>query len=261
MRAPIIQSTTNYNKFKCFDSNREVNKGHLKRLKESITTKNLLYLFPIVVNKNWFVVDGQHRLHAATELGLEVFYIIDNDVTQADIAMVNNNRKGWAAKDYIKFYKNEGHEAYERLDKLLTSYPLSIICAIRLMKAGTSLYWSGGGYDSRDMKTGNIGCDNYHTAKSVCEILKPLKEIVRYAYRPDFVLELKRLFVDNKLNPEETKQKLVNGAHLFPDESAYYDPAATRVLKLLLAPEHRGHSIEEVGRILKSQQIAMNKTA
>jgi disulfide oxidoreductase YuzD len=252
MKTPTIQATTNYERFKLFASNREVDRKHLLRLMESIRNKNLLYLFPIVVNRDKEIVDGQHRLQAAKELKVPVYFIIDNNVTKADIAMVNNNRKGWVAKDYIKFYVQEGYEAYERLDKLLKNYPLTIIGAVKLMRSGPTSYTRGGGHESTKVKSGQITCEEYHTAKTICEILKPLREHVKYCYRPDFTLDLKRLFVKHKLKAEEVQRRLMGGKHLFPDESFHNDPTTTRVLKQLLDPEQKGHSAEEVDLILSN---------
>ena len=60
-----VLSTTDYAKFKTLQGNRDVNKLHVSRLKESFKTAYLLS--PIVVNQYYEIIDGQHRYEAAKE--------------------------------------------------------------------------------------------------------------------------------------------------------------------------------------------------
>ena len=72
--------------------------------------------FPIVCKKKGnklVVLDGQHRLTTAIQLGIVFYYIvIDFDF---EVAKVNNTQQGWKARDYAEKYAYNGHEQYTTL--------------------------------------------------------------------------------------------------------------------------------------------------
>lgn len=81
-------STKNYDVFTMHASNREINILNIKKIKASLCARNMLHLRPIVVNKKMEIKDGQHRFLAAKELGLEIFYQIDDDGEDYDIVLL-----------------------------------------------------------------------------------------------------------------------------------------------------------------------------
>ena len=244
MKAPVIKSTKNYDQFKRFDSNREVNKGHFKKLVDSVKAKNLLHLFPIVVNVDFEIIDGQHRLSVARELGVPIYFLIDDEVTKVDIALVNNNRKQWSVRDYINFHDKEGLKPYKSLNYLLANYPrLTVMAAVKMMKPNTKKYWDtgaargvGGGNDSMKVKTGVIVDDHFAEAKMICEIAQSIYKQVNYIFRADLMLDLKKLVIENKLKKEWSISLLKGKAHKFPKNSNYYDLTASRLLEDILTP-------------------------
>lgn len=251
MKAPTIQHTKNYDRFKRFNSNREVNKNHLKRLKDSIKAKNLLYPFPIVVNSDMEIVDGQHRLTAAKELGLPVYFIMDDDVTQADIAMVNNNRKGWTAMDYVQFYREQGYEPYKKLNTLLKKYPVNVIGAARLLRPYEGVGSVGGGSDSLRVRAGTIVATDYAIACDVCEVAVILYNHVEYAFRTDLLTDLKRLMQKYNLSKEYCIQRLRVGGKVLPKTCAANDPQPCYILRNILVENAPRHSVDDVKRILR----------
>ena len=70
-----IQHTTNYNQFKLVQFNREKSAHHISQIKKKIKENNLLHLHPILVNLKGEVIDGQHRLQAAQELEVPIYYL------------------------------------------------------------------------------------------------------------------------------------------------------------------------------------------
>lgn len=101
--APQIQRTKDYSIFKMVRFNREKNKRHIESVKKIIAKENLLHLHPILVNEYMEVIDGQHRLEAAKELGVEVFYIKDK-ISYDHILHSNLFQKKMSLEDVIKFY-------------------------------------------------------------------------------------------------------------------------------------------------------------
>jgi ParB-like nuclease domain len=103
MSIPIIQKTDDYSIFKYIGFNREKNKNHIDSLKKILQKENLLHLHPILLNEKMEVVDGQHRLEAAKELGLEIFYIVSN-LSYDHILNSNLFQKRLSLNDVIKFF-------------------------------------------------------------------------------------------------------------------------------------------------------------
>ena len=99
-----MNQTTDYSLFKDVSSNRDVDRKHVKKLVNSIREKNLLEVNPIIVNEKLEVLDGQHRLEAAKQLKVPIYYVISSDVTHNDISRLNSNKKNWLLMDYINYY-------------------------------------------------------------------------------------------------------------------------------------------------------------
>jgi hypothetical protein len=103
MEAPQILKTKDHSIFKSVDFNRNKNKKHIRDVVKIIKKENLLHLHPILVNNKMEVIDGQHRLEAAKELGLEIFYI-QSDLSYEHILSSNLIQKNASLNDVIKFY-------------------------------------------------------------------------------------------------------------------------------------------------------------
>ena len=70
----MIVKTTDYSIFKKINGNRGISHSHVTKLTAAIARRNLLQLFPIIVNEKMEIVDGQHRLWAAKRLKLPIYY-------------------------------------------------------------------------------------------------------------------------------------------------------------------------------------------
>lgn len=255
-KIPKISFTTNYGMFKRINSNREINKNHLRKLKAGIQAKNLLYLFPIVVNKDMEIVDGQHRLKASEELRLPIYYIIDNSITKADIAMVNSNRKGWSAKDYISFYAEEGKKPYKHLQELL-EYPITIMTGIKLLDKTSTSYYDGGSMTQK-MRAGNINSENYNLAILICDLCAKLnKDGLQYATTAPFMMDVKNAILKSELPHKQCVNKIQEMKHVFP-EILEIGETCLKILRNLLEPatkEKRGMlSMDELEEIAKAQK-------
>lgn len=109
--ANTVHTTRDYGMFKELEGNRNLNPLHLKRLKASMESK---YLFsPIIVNEDYAVIDGQHRLHCAQELGLPVYYIVCKGYGLREVQILNASSQNWNADDYMQGYCDLGYKDYE----------------------------------------------------------------------------------------------------------------------------------------------------
>lgn len=128
-----VFSTKNYEIFSSLDGNRIVNPLHVKKIADSMKIKVLF--IPIIVNEEFQVIDGQHRLEARKQLGLEVPYIICPNYTLEDVHRANSNHKTWNAIDFLKGYAEAGVEDYKFLLEIYESYDgkLAINTILRLI--------------------------------------------------------------------------------------------------------------------------------
>lgn len=127
-----VKSTTNYSMFKFREDNRDrIDKAHVKRIAESIESRNLLNLRPITVNPAMEVLDGQHRLLAAQSLGVEVFYQIQEELRSEDIILMNI-AKSWGTVDYLNYYVKNGYTEYQKLQSFMKENNISLKVALGL---------------------------------------------------------------------------------------------------------------------------------
>jgi hypothetical protein len=117
-----VEKTKDYSIFKYLLGNRPINKAHLKKLKSSIEKNNHLNLHPIVVNQNYEIIDGQHRLECAKELGIDIFFIRSNTIQDDHLIECNVNQKTFECDNYIDYFAiREKKAEYIQLKQMLES--------------------------------------------------------------------------------------------------------------------------------------------
>jgi hypothetical protein len=125
--------TKNYEIFKTHASNRPIDKGNLRKIKGSIESKNMLEFRPLIVNEKMEVIDGQHRLQAAKELDLPVYYTIDKASEIGDIILLNQNQKQWKIEDYLNYFISIGNEDYRKTNSFMIENQINLRMCIRLL--------------------------------------------------------------------------------------------------------------------------------
>ncbi len=144
-----IQRTKNYSIFKKKQENRPLDPLNLKKLIASLRVRNLMNFHPVLVNRNMEVIDGQHRIEAAKQLGLEVFYVIDEEATDEDMILINTTFKKWDLNDFLNYYIAKGNLEYLKLKEYADSKGLPIHEISRLVTGGKNRF-------SRDFKDGKF---------------------------------------------------------------------------------------------------------
>lgn len=131
-----IKKSTDYKKFKTLDFQRPVSGQHVYKLMESIKECNLLNANPIIVDKNYYIIDGQHRLAACKQLKTPVYYqVVDVDAEENSNVIINiNKHEAWTLVNYIDFHANQNNLDYERAINLSKLYNIPINIIIYLAK-------------------------------------------------------------------------------------------------------------------------------
>jgi hypothetical protein len=113
-----VYRTNDLSIFKSIDGNRVPNLQHIRRLSASVEQYGMK-CNPIIVNESFEVIDGQHRLAAAREVGTFVYYIMINGYTLREVHTLNLNQKNWTKKDFMNGYADMGIESYVKLRKFV----------------------------------------------------------------------------------------------------------------------------------------------
>lgn len=121
-----IYCTTDHNKFSLLKYNRKIDQNNVYNKKKAILRKNQLETNPIKVTKNMEVIDGQHRLQAAKELGLPIYYMIVDDFEPEDLVEMHTIQSGWKIDDYLLNQVNRGNENYIKFQQIMFQYDFSV---------------------------------------------------------------------------------------------------------------------------------------
>lgn len=198
----IVQKTNDYNQFKSLDGNRFENKLHIKRLKESMQK---MYLFsPIIVNEKMQVIDGQHRLRAISELGLDLYFIIITGYGLREVQVLNANSKVWTADDYLDGYCDLNKQNYIDYRNFKLKYKLGHNeCMVLLTDSNKNSA-------VKDFYEGLFVINNYKNAVDVAEKLYQIEPFYKGILRRSFVYAINGLLKNKNFNFNEFIGKLKN---------------------------------------------------
>lgn len=198
----LMQSTKDYEMFGHINSNRKIDKRHVKTLANLISKNNLLHLNPLIVDGYNRVVDGQHRLEAAKLLKVQVFYIKDAGINKTDIAALNSNKKNWSLVDYINFHTEEGKPGFKELRNFMALYPkLPVSSALSLVS-------TGGRHDTAAIREGSVDVGNVDQAEEIAEFLTWLHDMYDAAYSGSVAGVIRTMFNAEGFDQELFKTKI-----------------------------------------------------
>lgn len=169
-----VPSTFDYGKFKFIEGNRDVD--HVKKLEESMRECGLL-LQPILVNENMEIVEGQNRYTACMNLGLPVYYIIQQGIRLKEVKSLNSASKNWNTKNYIHSYAlGDQNINYIYVEQLMKAYPWANQSLITFAVTGVSGWGSG----TNTYKSGDFKCTEveYNNAVKVLDYVGQFEELL-----------------------------------------------------------------------------------
>ncbi len=134
----MVYETTDYDQFHLLPENRVVDPVHVRKLAGQIKEQNLLRIKPLDVTADLGVIDGQHRLAAARELGVPIFYKIGAQLNESAITALNVGQKNWAATDYLHYWTVKGRPAYVAFTEFRTRHPRLSFSNAKIMLSGAS---------------------------------------------------------------------------------------------------------------------------
>lgn len=116
-----IFSTTDYNKFKKLEGNRDVLDSRVANLICSIQERGWIRN-PIVVNEKMEIIDGQGRAEALHQLEMPIEFVVAEGATIDDCIALNIRQKNWSLTDYINSFAVRHFPDYVILDEKVKEY-------------------------------------------------------------------------------------------------------------------------------------------
>ena len=172
-----VWKTRDYSMFRRLEGNRKVLRSRVKKIKKSIEQVGYI-INPIIVNEKYEIIDGQGRLEALKELGLDVYYICEEGIGIDECISMNMNNTNWTLMDYIDSYAETGNISYVYLSQLIKAFQGKI-------HQKAILYVATGKYENSNtiIKSGNFQCaaEDYNRATRILgfltEFIEPLKRL------------------------------------------------------------------------------------
>lgn len=213
--------TTDYDIFKFLEYNRyKITKESLDRLIKSIKERNLLHHRPILVNEDFYIIDGQHRLLAAKELKVPIFYTISEDFQQKDVHVYNEAQKQWVDLDYLNYYEKRGNPHYKRLKEEFINRKMSLRATL------VALSSSGSRSVGKKLREGSFQWDDQceealfklDTAKEIIDTIaqKSVKKPT-WLNKRSFQIGLIRLLSQYEVQPNDVIEAIENNIHKIHD--------------------------------------------
>jgi len=99
----------------------------------SIKANNKLIDHPIKVTRDLHIINGQHRLLAAKQLNVPIYYEYVEEATAQDMAIENMNKQ-WSPNDYLNLYVKNGYEEYIKLAEFMNNMKVPIKFALAILR-------------------------------------------------------------------------------------------------------------------------------
>lgn len=189
----VVNVTTDYGMFIRHDGNRKVNELNLNRLIKSMKKKTLIS--PIIVNENFEVIDGQHRLAALEKLQQPVYYVKVYGYGLPEMQILNSVSKNWTADDFMDSYIDLGYEDYKKYKefKLRYGWGHTETSAILQNRKGTDV-------KNGEFRTGEFKIGDYDYAVECAEKIEMVKPFYAGYKRRSFIYAMLRLFENPNYN-------------------------------------------------------------
>ena len=209
VKSPQQYESTNYDKFKFVEANRNLNEHHVKEIMKEIENKDLRDESPVKVNRDWEIMEGQHTFAGCERLGLPVKYIFTK-MTVDDIGRYNGSQKPWTSTNILQHYCVRGFENYLILQEFYKKYkyPISTLLVLLSGENTKRLF--------RDFKFGR-----FIVRQSVGQVQNILDKIAEFKEFNDKVFRHKTFvltYIDCLTHPDFDHERLVHKVSIIPDK-------------------------------------------
>ena len=179
--------TTNYLQFKRLEQNRLITKRNVNLIIESIKEIGYLKSRPVIVDANFYVIDGHHRIEACSLLGIPVFYEIENIDASLGMTLLNAAQKVWSLSEYINRNASNGISCYIEYNRMKEEFkaPQTVMICVA--------FGNTGGSSSKNIKKGNHIKINPRTSE-ILTYINRCKDLISFYDNKEFCLAVVSLF-------------------------------------------------------------------
>lgn len=203
--SPEIKKSYNYDQFKKIAWNRSLDKSNLAKLIEENRKDFKLHNFPIIVTEDMKVVDGQHRLQVAKELGSPVYYIVNGkDDSFKAVHSVNKAGKKHTMKDKLEMLNRAGDHGANLSYKAHYLYQekFEVSTVAQVLTNGST----GGGFKASIDTDGQIILKNYDNGLEVLDAL--FYSQMPNKFKPRTVFALAFIFRHSGIHPKAILKRI-----------------------------------------------------
>ena len=213
-----VYSTFDYSKFRLIFGNRELKRTKVIKLRDEMKQNNRVLSYPIIVNSNFQIIDGQHRFVALVELKLAICYVVDDTFDIKGIAKSNTMPDKWKSDNYLSAYRELGIESYDTFANFMETYDTNFTVTLVLFHGK----FTGGLY--RDFAEGKFKANNLKRAvkwiKKVHEFKKYIQDIHKDRH---FVRAILNCFLHPKYSHTRMINKMKLRGHLMTKSTSRID--------------------------------------
>lgn len=204
MSETIVYETVDYAWFNLDVANRMIIPGKVAKMVEEIKEKNFLPYSPINVTDEGTVMDGQHRLTAAIELNLPIFYILVQNMTILDVASLNRMTDQWTSADYLHYWKERGVEDYNELNMFMGDWPMIPLAAALLLPLPTKGFTYG---IYKMFRSGTYQFVDSQQAYDIAALASSFQDRYSLWNRKSFMIGLRRLYTHPKFDVDQMEMQ------------------------------------------------------
>jgi len=211
-----IHSTADLSVFKILEGNRNINLGNVDRLVKSIEENGFLQM-PIIVNENYEVIDGQHRLMAAKKINSIIYYHKVNNYDLNTAITLNKNSANWSMSDFVKSYCDLGYKDYIKLQQFYeVNKDFSLMTCAELTILGNQYdIYSRGNTERGDLiRKGNYKFDPNNKAEYIFEALRKIKSVIPDVMTVAYIRSIKICLTNADFNLNQFVKKAIT----YPDQ-------------------------------------------
>jgi hypothetical protein len=154
VKAITCYETSDYSMFKLLSFNRSINKNHVRTLVESMRKNGFTGVIQVVKTKifgklGYYILDGQHRVEAAKQLGLKVkFEIVElktKEVIINFLSDLNTSSFTFTASHFLNAWADMGIREYVKIKEVInnTGFQLTPVLEAYLFCSSQKSYRKG----------------------------------------------------------------------------------------------------------------------
>ena len=176
-----IYITDDTTKFNFNDLNRKINTKNVKEIENSIDTIGGIQL-PIIVDNNFTVIDGHHRIKAVIEYNKKhinrtsIPYMISDKDNIKVLTILNSTGRRYSTKDYIDLYAKIEDGQCRVLKERAEKYNIEAYSLLTIITHGSDV----SRWRDKIKKDEYIGFDDWDKMDNFFKFVDKLNEDIRY---------------------------------------------------------------------------------